>query len=1453
MGVASTPMTNPTTAHPARRRFRRFLIAVAIVLGCAVGGYYALTQGFVGRWIIESILSRRVGAIASLRSIHFHKSGRTDLYGLKFRVPDVPGKPGTFFEAERLEVDLDMTNWMRGEIGLQAVAAEGIIARISQDMETDSVNIQSWRPPSGTGLGRLPRVVVRSGKLEFCENKGRELTVLKSFDIKGEVAPEDADTVLINFKELRREPDGREVYGMAVGGKILPTGVELVLTSVSLTDWPAESVPTKFRSIFQDLALSGQITRTRLQYSFRRDSDGKATDPIEGFAATLEFTNLGVSLPGVTEQQTIVAPLATTKPLKPGDASRLMRIQADRGTITFAAGRTEAKLNGNVEGVPYTVQAIYKGTNAQSPFEAVFTLGEFDLRRDSTILRFATPLVLERLQDFNFPEGKVKAQVVVSRAEGKDIQTRGEVRLREGVAAFFRFPYQFQNIRALVTFTSDEVIIQRVEGTAPSGATIVADGRIAPPVEDAGVVVNVRAERVPIDDTLAQAMGPKRSKIIKRVFNKDRYDELLAKGEIRSPQTPANPDDPDAPPAFALGGTATIGVHVTRDEGPGTDPWHDKITIDLANAGLLPEKFPYPLVGDSVQAVITDGMLHLEQVALRGLNGGDVRITADFDASRRPDDAPDPDPTVRVTATDVPVDRLLVQALPSKDVGGRSARSVVSALGLTGTIDAAADIGPRNQDIGVRVEVTPRQLDAVPRLVVPAIPREDVPLAGEVVLRGLAGKIVSDEEKLLIDLTGSAAREAPSPNAQPPCPFRLHADADLSNNTPTIVEFDAARLDLSLPLEGVLSIIAPAPAATISELRDSYDPAGMLNLRVRANVLRDQTDATVDLSAFEGARILLPSIPGATESAEVSITGSSGAVRILPGDRGRPTAVQFTDFRANVFSGQTPDGTLQANGTAALLRGALAHPPTDPSSLRLEWRGAQLGSPLCRWIGASVLGELAGDLHERHDPQGLFDLSLSVVPGKDKPELRGEFRPHSLRLTMSDGVVDFPRIDGAAQFDRRSVTFNKAVLDADKWNVAVSGGWKRDDSGRSEGSAHLAIDSLGIPADLVAAAPAGVCDALRDLKVNATGKVLIPSLDVKAWWDTPSGEESKGRPDRLRASGRLVIEGGSADVGIEVTQANGAVDFEATREGRDAPLRYDMTGSFTDLRLSGIELTNAQVRVVSGDRPGETFVPLLSGDCYGGRLTGQASVFPTGGTSPPDSKDFDVRIALSGVTLGPLVEDVRRKLATDPASGNRAGSDSSTAASAARSSARLDVGFGMTGTLGRPETRRGRGTASAGQGTLVSLPLLLRLVEASNLMLPLGEPLDLLQASFFVQDHTVSFEELSIFSSSVEFLGFGTLTWPNMELDMIFTHRATYRLPIVGHIVESLRNELVTTTVGGTLANPSFGVSTMRGTRGFLERIFGGPTDAQSKRMAELEARGRRGSERVRILPGGSR
>ena len=86
----------------------------------------------------------------------------------------------------------------------------------------------------------------------------------------------------------------------------------------------------------------------------------------------------------------------------------------------------------------------------------------------------------------------------------------------------------------------------------------------------------------------------------------------------------------------------------------------------------------------------------------------------------------------------------------------------------------------------------------------------------------------------------------------------------------------------------------------------------------------------------------------------------------------------------------------------------------------------------------------------------------------------------------------------------------------------------------------------------------------------------------------------------------------------------------------------------------------------------------------------------------------------------------------------------------------MDATLALGGIIGKPESRRGRGAAVIGGGSVLDMPLLTALVKFSNLQLPMNERLNLAHGAFYVEGPVVAFEELSISSNSVKLYGYGT-------------------------------------------------------------------------------------------------
>src|SRR5262249_5082428 len=150
-----------------------------------------------------------------------------------------------------------------------------------------------------------------------------------------------------------------------------------------------------------------------------------------------------------------------------------------------------------------------------------------------------------------------------------------------------------------VTFDSNHVDLVSITGRGPTGASLLAKGRIEPLDEHAGLDIEVTVTGVPTDDYLREAVPEYRRAAFETLFNLPAYQRLVEAGLVqpaarlaerrgrreevarslaRARQGPerdglerelADLDRAIAVPVFDLGGESTIGVHVTREHGAG--------------------------------------------------------------------------------------------------------------------------------------------------------------------------------------------------------------------------------------------------------------------------------------------------------------------------------------------------------------------------------------------------------------------------------------------------------------------------------------------------------------------------------------------------------------------------------------------------------------------------------------------------------------------------------------------------------------------------------------------------------------------------------------------------------------------------------------------------------------------------------------------------------------------
>ena len=151
---------------------------------------------------------------------------------------------------------------------------------------------------------------------------------------------------------------------------------------------------------------------------------------------------------------------------------------------------------------------------------------------------------------------------------------------------------------------------------------------------------------------------------------------------------------------------------------------------------------------------------------------------------------------------------------------------------------------------------------------------------------------------------------------------------------------------------------------------------------------------------------------------------------------------------------------------------------------------------------------------------------------------------------------------------------------------------------------------------------------------------------------------------------------------------------------------------------------------------------------------------------------------------------------------------------------RLDGSFSVAGILGKPASRRGRGLLRVQDGEVLNMPAVVPILRLSNLQPPVNERVGFAYADFYIQGEKLRFDEFTLQSKSLAIDGRGTLTWPDLGVEMRFVTRSLSRIPLLTDLLEGVRDEFVTTTVSGTLFDPQLKYEQLSATRQAIDQMF---------------------------------
>lgn len=1422
----------PASNRPRRHRTRRRVLVLGVcVLVLPILLFLLLTHSPLTSAIVSPILQNLTGAEVSVRDARIGIRGKATLRGVAATAPGLRGPAATFVQVERIVAEFSWLDLLRGR-GVRAITLLEPRLRLSQSTETQLLNVSALTllRPASSGAAGLPTVIVDDASLEIGEHTGADYNPLSVIHFDGAVIPDPAapnNASTIRISTLAPEGPILGVPGQDIIGRIDNDAVTITPTELSLNSLRPSSLPASARRELELLDLKGRLRLRAFTYTF-------ASGRVE---AEIVLRGVEMNLP--------------IQPVGPDHPDTPLRLSAVNGTVGLRSDGILADLKGRVADLPYTVRLNYMGSTADAPFTCELATDGYQVSSRPDLLPFAPAVVRERLDTFSNPTATVSTHLTISRdlptPDGPSpVRVRGTLDFKDGTASYHEFPYVFRQMTGSVTFDDEKIVLNSVEGVADSGARIHVTGTVAPPTELATVDIVARVTNVPVDQAIANALGPERDEVISALFSEGRHRQLVESGLVLGAEQAARLKDdmdrlrampvrsPEADarlaaveqtlartPAFDPGGKADVLVHVTRPYGYLT-PWKTDVIVTFVSLGVLPEAFPLPIIASDVRLHITDDHAVLERGTYRTPRGGLATVDCTVDLFA-PDGSRDFLPRIEIVAGSIPVDDLLIHAIPDRSGpsdSNPSAREALTALDIDGVIDIRAKIEPRaDGSLGYAVDADLPGLRAAP------IGAPDGPA---IFLDQVRGTLSISDQALdaSIQASLSAALDAERPtDISPAGAASVDLGVLLGDRTGSTLTASVTDLNAAAPIEDAIRPFSPAAAERLASIREAHQPKATLDVSITAQASGDASRAVVTArnirdASFDalGGRVSLSVVEG-----EV--------VADLDAPRGNGATIGFRDFVGAIDHDAMSAGRIALGGQVHIGADAIDPSRTD---LSIEWTDAPLDSDAVRSLLRQSVGETAHSLYAEHDPIGRFDLDLRLSPAARRPQdppdapptlgATGSLRPRTISVVRYGTRVEFPSASGAIRFSPEGGTFDRLSLNAPGISLSLDGWWRLAAPGEGH-TMELTFNGWATEQGRAVSSllPARLHEMAESAEFAVDGDLRLDDVRLSVRGDPRSPDAD------IRATGAISLERASMRLGLPITNLSGVVRFMAGTEAGSPT--FDVGLISPSLDLANLRITDARVRVASDPSDPRVIVPLISGNAHGGRLSGRAIIGPTSDNAA--TRDFYASLHVAGARFASVLADIAPGAATTPSEPDA-------------SRGLLDAEFTMRGIVGRPETTVGRGEFAVSGGKVLSLPLLLPIIQVTSLQVPTAEPLDLALASFHLSDGRVVFEEMSVFSRSVELFGYGTMSWPDSSLDLRIISRAARSLPIVSSIIETIRNELVSVRVGGTLTKPDVSLSQFSTTRDVIRRILGASPTEQARQMEQIRLRAYADQDRVR-------
>jgi hypothetical protein len=553
------------------------------------------------------------------------------------------------------------------------------------------------------------------------------------------------------------------------------------------------------------------------------------------------------------------------------------------------------------------------------------------------------------------------------------------------------------------------------------------------------------------------------------------------------------------------------------------------------------------------------------------------------------------------------------------------------------------------------------------------------------------------------------------------------------------------------------------------------------------------------------------------QRAWVQNSGLSGVLdmdgRVFP--TGGPGNVTYA------FDGSLRNGKIQSDGAEAAMSGLTAKLHLTPTRLEISDLAGERGPSALTaqatidWAGErpkivlsaaakslqlnqsfyQMLPQSARDGWDSVQPCGDVDATLELSDQIGLPPERLELHiiPRHLSVTPAPLPYRLDDVSGDIFASPEEVVLRDLKATHGNAQIAVSG--KGHLGHQQAWDLKIAAENLAVDDELLTALPSSLAAAFRGLKVS--GNIGLDLSKLNYW---PTGQTTATQPADARAdidfAAKIKMNGASVEVGLPATNIHGDLDLAGLVRGGNL---HRLAGqcAVDSLLLAGRPGSDFKFQLEKNSDDPEIDVSHVEGKFADGDIAGQGDyIFPENASSR-----YDVNLVLRDADVRDL-----------------------TSGSAKDIKGRLTASLQLGGTWDDPASRRGHGDVSVIGDRLYNIPVMLGLLQITNLQLPLSSPFNQIQTRYTLEGQKATFEKIELKSNDVTMTGSGELDFAarRVSLWLAISNPALIALPIVGPLLGGANQELLRIHIKGTIDQPKVSATTFDTVTTTVDEVFKG-------------------------------